>query len=230
MTEEIIQEDCWNHIGVWGQETPRCEKLTEAVHCRNCSVFSSASQKMLNRELPQNYQDDWAEVYSNEKQIKETEKMSVLVFRLGDEWLALQTKLINEVAEMAPIHRVPHQNSHLIRGLVNIRGELKICISIGSILCLERSKKQKEQTPKETYEKTSYDRMIVVSQNENDFVFPVSEVIGIHRFSQTDVQNVPTTVSKSKATYTSGIINWDSKNIACLDHELLFYFLNRSFS
>lgn len=224
---EKLRVDCWNHIGVWGHETNRCPKLEKVLHCRNCEIFSSASRQMLDRELPPGYMADWAEVYSHEKVIKDTENLSALVFRLGDEWLALQTHLIKEVSEMAPIHRVPHHNGYLLRGLVNIRGELKICISIGSILCLERSKKQPVV---ETKDRNVYERMIVVSQDESEFVFPVSEVLGIIRFTPGELQNVPTTVSKSKATYTAGIINQKDKNIACLDHELLFYFLDRSFT
>lgn len=240
--EESINEfnqkaifDCWNRNGVWGAEVPRCEKLDEIFHCRNCDVFSLASRQMLDRKLPGGYLENWASVYSLMKTSANKETRSVLVFRLGDEWLALHTQLINEVAEMAPIHRIPHQNSYLIRGLVNIRGELKICISIGSILCLERSTKYASKVQRNVYE-----RMIVVSHEEHDFVFPVSEVVGIHRYHPQDVENIPTTVSKSKATYTSGIIvindseadndNGNKKKVAFLDHQLLFYFLERSMS
>ena len=45
-------DDCWNRIGVWGTETPRCPKLEDVVHCRNCEVYSAAGRLVLERRLP----------------------------------------------------------------------------------------------------------------------------------------------------------------------------------
>ncbi|SDV46390.1 chemotaxis protein CheW [Chitinasiproducens palmae] len=40
-------DDCWNRIGVYGDAS--CERLAEAIHCRNCEVYASAAIRLLDR-------------------------------------------------------------------------------------------------------------------------------------------------------------------------------------
>ena len=44
-------DDCWNRIGVCGDQT--CPELTRFVHCHNCPVFSTASERLLTAPLRQ---------------------------------------------------------------------------------------------------------------------------------------------------------------------------------
>ena len=199
--------DCWNHIGVWGRASPRCEKLTDVMHCRNCEVFSSSGQKILEQPLSEDYLKDWAKTYSREKEKHLAGTKSSLVFRLGDEWYSIPNDAVIEVTEMRSIHSIPHVKSKALRGVVNIRGELKICVSIGYMLGISKGKKQKAQT-----KYTSYERMIVMTYEEQQFVFPVSEVLGSFRYKDDDVTGPPATVSNAKATFTTGMLNIDKKN------------------
>lgn len=47
---------------------------------------------------------------------------SVLVFRVGEEWMAADIALLVEIGEMRPIHTIPHRTNEILSGLVNIRG------------------------------------------------------------------------------------------------------------
>ena len=76
---------------------------------------------------------------------KNRTKTSAFVFRTGGEWLALSAKLIQEVVDMGVIHSLPHRNSTILRGVVNIRGKLELCFSIGVILGIERFERVKEE-------------------------------------------------------------------------------------
>ncbi|MCW1245836.1 chemotaxis protein CheW, partial [Pseudomonas sp. SAICEU22] len=40
-------DDCWNRIGVHGDKS--CPLLAEHIHCRNCSVYSAAATRLLDR-------------------------------------------------------------------------------------------------------------------------------------------------------------------------------------
>ncbi|HEY9052840.1 MAG TPA: chemotaxis protein CheW, partial [Gammaproteobacteria bacterium] len=40
--QEFSINDCWNKIGVWGNEKPRCPQLDELIHCNNCPVYAEA--------------------------------------------------------------------------------------------------------------------------------------------------------------------------------------------
>ncbi len=57
----------------------------------------------------------------------------MLVFRLGDEWLALPVGVLVEVTRPRPPHRVPHRGG-LLAGVVNIRGELHLCVRFDLLL------------------------------------------------------------------------------------------------
>ena len=69
------------------------------------------------------------------------------------------------------------------------------------------------------------ERMIYVSHETSSFVFPVSEVHGIHHFADEQLQTIPLTVARSKQSFTSRILPWREHHVGVLDHELLFYAL-----
>jgi len=214
-------DDCWNRIGVWSREKASCPELKRFVHCRNCDRYSAAGRQMLERPVPVAYRQEWTERFTHAKYAHEDSSKSVLLFRLGDEWLGIDSLFVNEITPMRTIHCLPHKNDSLVKGLVNIRGELKICISIGSILHLEKAR-QSYTTDHEILE-----RMIFIEKDGQSFVFPVSEVYGIFRYADSALQAAPATVAQSRHSYTNGILCWDNRHVGVLDHELLFYALAR---
>ena len=64
------------------------------------------------------------------------------IFRLGREWLALPTHVCQEMAEMRPIHTLPHRSGPVLLGLVNIRGSIRLCVSLRELLGLEPRRRQ----------------------------------------------------------------------------------------
>lgn len=223
VTLPVEIHDCWNRIGVWGREMPRCPKLEQAVHCRNCEVYADSGRRILERALPPGYQAEWRGLLAEEKQVGRRDTRTALVFRLGDELLALPALLFNEVTEMRPIHRLPHRSNKTLLGLVNIRGELKLCVSLGNLLGLDKGLKVDGSGKTRRYE-----RLVVISKADEQFVFPVSEVLGLERYSDSAVHAAPASVALANATYTTGMLALGDKRIACLDDELLFYTLSRS--
>ncbi len=222
VTLPIEIHDCWNRIGVWGRETPRCPKLEAAVHCRNCEVYSDSGRRILERALPDDYQQEWRTVLGREKPQQQRDTHTIVVFRLGDEWLGLPADLFNEITEMRAIHRLPHRSNNMLLGLVNIRGELKLCVSLGKLLNLDKGGKL--DTDKKT---RHYQRLAVIGKGNEQFVFPVSEVLGIERFSDNDLHTAPASVTLAKSTYTRGMLELGNKRVARLDHELLLYTLTK---
>ena len=71
-------------------------------------------------------------------------------------------------------------------------------------------------------------RLLVVSYQGQTLVFPVDEVLGVQRYTETELQAVPSTVAQSHTTYTQAMIISKDKKIGLLDCNLLFYALNRS--
>ena len=53
----------------------------------------------------------------------------------------------------------------------------------------------------------------------------VSEVRGIHYYPENALKPAPATLSKSRQSFTAGVLSWKQRHIGVLDHELLFYAL-----
>ena len=139
--------DCWNHIGVSGDRT--CSELSSFIHCRNCPVFATAARSFFERPAPEGYLASWSRWLANsveqdgddeggredENEARShQEKVSVLIFRLGPEWLAFRTQTVAEVTTPRPVHRVPHRTNEVFLGLVNLQGQVQLCVSLHGLV------------------------------------------------------------------------------------------------
>jgi chemotaxis-related protein WspD len=152
-----------------------------------------------------------------------------MIFRLGAEWLALPASVFQEVAEPRPVHSLPHRRGRLLQGLVNVRGELLICVSLGKLLGIETAAAAPAvRDGQARIEGAIYERLVVVATEGGRLVFPVSEAHGIERFVPERLQPVPATLGLASARYARGILPWRGHSVGCLDDGLLFHTLNRS--
>lgn len=211
--------DCWNRIGVEGNGT--CRELVKYIHCRNCPVYSAAGIQLLDRPLTEDYRRERAEHYAQEKKVAQPVRVSVVIFRISNEWLALPTNAFQEVAERRAMHSLPHRRRGLALGLVNIRGELLICASAGKLLGLDQAAVREKS-------RVVFDRFLVAIWNGQRVAFPVDEVHGIQRFQKSELKDPPATISKSTLTYTEGVFTWRDRTIGLLDADSFFSTLNRS--
>jgi chemotaxis-related protein WspD len=211
---------CWNEIGVRGDSS--CPKLEEHVHCRNCPVYSAAARTMLDVELPPGHLEQSTRHVAEKKVVLELDTHSVVVFRLGAEWLGLPTPGFKEIASERVIHSLPHRRDGTVLGLASIRGELVVCISLERMLGLEPHQAT-ESEPKRATPR----RLLVLRHQGHSAACPVDEVRGVQRFHARELASVPATVAKATATFTKAVLSWQEKSVGMLDLELLFYKLNR---
>jgi len=212
-------KDCWNTIGVRGDGS--CKELVQHVHCRNCPVYSKAAAHLLDREPPSDYIAHWTEQARQAKRTAEQAAVSVLIFRIRSERLALPTRALTEIASLRPIHSIPHRRGGAIVGLANIRGELLVCVSLQELL--------RVQTPPDS--ETSANaaaRLLVIQRDGMRAVCPVDEVHGIERILERDLGPVPATVRGADATYTRALMTWRTHSVGLLDEQALFQGVNRS--
>jgi len=210
---------CWNEIGVQGNST--CPELPRVVHCRNCPTYSAAALQSLDRPVLPQSRLEWTEHYAQTKRLIASATASALVFRIGAEWLALPTQAFQEVAEHRPVHSLPHRRRGIVLGLVNIRGELLVCVSLGSLLGLEEATSEHPQ-------RQVYDRLLVANWHGNRLAFPADEVSGVHRFQMSDLKEPPATLAKSCQSYAQALLPWQGRTVGFLDAEHLFSSLDRS--
>ena len=209
--------ECWKRIGTWGDRT--CPELKIHVHCRNCPVYAAGAARLLDSEVSDAYLNEHAHHYAQPKQGLRPGARSAVIFRLVDEWLALSTAVFREVAPLRPVHSLPHRRDRVVTGMVNIRGELLICVSLSATLGLADAPAVGAGT-----------RFAVVSRESDRFVFPADEIAGLFRFNDSDLSPVPATLVHAQAAYTRGILTWRNRPVGVLDDQLLFYTLNRALS
>jgi len=217
-------DDCWNRIGVYSRTQQRCSMLATLLHCYNCQKYIDAGRLLLDRDLDEEYRRELTKIFSREKSDAPKNIISAFAFKAGREWLAIIASFIEEIVEMGMIHTIPHRSNRTFRGMVNVRGKLELCFSIGGILGIEKS------DMRDTGSYHSPERLVVACRDNFRIVFPVTEVLGLIRFSPTQIQEVPVTVSHARAAFTKGVIPYDNLAIGFLDEAVLFDELKKNLS
>ncbi|WP_168795670.1 chemotaxis protein CheW [Paraburkholderia aromaticivorans] len=220
--QTVSFDDCWNRIGVRGDSS--CERLVEYVRCLNCPVFETAAAKLLERPIPlvDLSQHDVRARAQPEQDVQGASE-SFLVFRVGDEWLALPTPIFKRIVQTRPIHTLPHRQHRAVLGVVNVQGELLVCLSLAHLLGFETGGATRD-------DRVGHDlpRFLVVSRAEEHAVFPVDQVDGVHRIATASFCPPPATLSQAAAAHTRGVAPWRGMSVGLLDADALFDTLNRS--
>ncbi len=210
-----VVADCWNRVGVRGDSS--CAQLERHVHCRNCPVYTAAAAKLLDADPPADYLQHWTRQVSQPKTQTERDTLSVLIFRIGQEWLALPTGVLQEIASLRAVHSLPHRRDGVLMGLVNIRGELLVCVSLQRILGLDP-----EDRPVTEGQRAADRRLLVLQCEGKRVVCPADEVHGIRHFQPQDSMPAPATVARAATAYTRSILDWNRHSVGLLDAGLLF--------
>ncbi|WP_334001637.1 chemotaxis protein CheW [Burkholderia cepacia] len=221
----IDVDDCWNRIGTRGDRT--CERLNECLRCLNCPVYAYHAAKLLERPLDGAEMADATRWMSapGTPHVRDADadtRHAALAFRVADEWLALPIGVLREIAGTRPIHSLPHRRNSAVRGVVNIRGTLRIAISIGALLGLDVGKGGKGG------DDGRFTRLLVAAHQGEPVVFPVDEVEGVLRFGASDWVPVPATVGRASAGLSRGVLSWRGKSVGLLDDDRLFDAVTRS--
>ncbi len=211
--------DCWNKIGVWGSKSPRCEKLKRLTHCHNCEIYSQAGSQLLSRPAEESYLLEWKNNLNQPRQEKNINLKSALVFRMGDEWFALASKLVKEITHCDKHHSLPHIKNQVLRGLVNVHGELLLNVSLGYLFKINKS---------ESSNKHTQERYIIIDDNEESFAFPATEVRDIIHYDMDDIQPTPSTIKKDTSCFINGIIRHKNTDVGLLNSDLVFSALHKN--
>ena len=207
-----VTSDCWNRIGVWGDGS--CPELPAAVHCHNCPIFAAAGRRFFEAAAPAGYGEEWAERLAAPMDESAGDLETILVFRIGEEWLALPIRVLVEVISIRTVIRVPHR-AGLLAGLVNIRGELQLCVRMGQLLGIEVPT---APLPGDS----SIPRLLVIRRDTEEWVFPVDEVDRVRRFPTKNLDRAPATLERAAAKLTRGVFATPGRSIGYLNDEILF--------
>jgi chemotaxis-related protein WspD len=215
--------NCWSHIGVSGDRT--CPELEKFIHCRNCPVFATAARAFFDRPAPDGYLAEWAlwlggtpgsdaleegEGPDAEEIRSHGDRESILVFRLGDEWLAFSTQTVAEVTTLRPVHRVPHRSNEIFVGLLNLHGQTELCVSLHGLLGAANP--------------GSGGRLVVLYDRAHaeKWAFQADEVLGVQYVPRSHWRSVPSTLIDLTVGFTQAIVAWKGRSIGLLDEQRTF--------
>lgn len=220
-------DDCWNRIGVNGDQS--CAKLAAHIHCRNCEVYAGAAQRNLQRLVGDDYKRDWASHFRQAGDGGDDSDSSMLVFRIGREWLALPTRIFATVAPQAKPHALPHRDGRGLLGVVNVGGKLYPCMSLAVLLGID------ERDAPTGAGRHTFARLLVMQWEEQAFALPVADLHGIVRYASAAVKAPAATINKGLSRFLSGVLEQPAPvaaeadlQIGILDAALVGYQLART--
>jgi chemotaxis-related protein WspD len=184
---------------------------------------------LLDREVPEESLRERTAQVAAPKSVVDRDTKSIVIFRLGVEWLGLATDVFQEVLEEWTVHTLPHRRGGILDGLVNVRGELLLCVALGTLLGLgpvpelngTRAQLNEAQAGR------LRPHLLVCNRRGDRLAFFVSEVFRIHRYNPGDLRDAPATLTKAAGAYTIGLVLWNGRTVGCLDDELVFNALTK---
>jgi chemotaxis-related protein WspD len=215
--------DCWNHIGVSGDQS--CPELTTFVHCRNCHVFAAAARTFFDRPAPEGYLAGWSRWLTrsaeqgahgkgnsndeNDAQFH-VDTVGILIFRLGVEWLAFRAQTVAEVTIPRPVHRVPHRSNEIFVGLVNLQGQVQLCVSLHGLLGVTAP-----EAPT---------RLIVLRDGARaeTWAFAADEVLGVQNVPRNRLRGVPSTLANPTVGFSQAVFSWNDRSVGLIDEQRVF--------
>lgn len=213
-----LDAHCWNEIGTGGDQS--CPELKTYIHCRNCPVHARAAKAFFDRPAPEGYLADWTRLLALEKQAGDGDHVSVLIFRLHDEWLAVAAKALSEVTDPRPVHWIPHRSNAILEGLVNIRGQLLLCVSLHGLLSVDpTAPPSRGGNEGAGGGRESLPRLVVIERKAERWAFLVDEVRSVHRIPQSDLRGLPSTLSRTSHRYSQAVFTWRDRSVGFLDDQ-----------
>ena len=209
--------DCWNSIGVKGDRS--CPKLASVIHCHNCSVFADAARAFLDRPAPAGYVAEVSDSLARSDEAKPQRAVSVVVFSVGDQLFAIDTRAVVEVTSPRVPHRVGHRHGRVFSGIVNIHGQLELCASLNGLLQIN---------PVPRADEAGSARTLLVEHGGLRWSFAVGAVHGVHRFDASQVSQVPATSLHDATSYVKNVLLFGEQRVGELDLDKTFRALEGS--
>lgn len=221
MAESLVLtaiNDCWSRIGIRGDRS--CPQLSSYLHCHHCPVYADAARQILDRYPVQlsavgNENTAHAQI-DGLRQQEDVE--AVLVFRLGESWLALPLAVLVEVVALQPIHSLPHRTAGVLLGVSNVRGTLVPCLALAALLQLPVTLAAPAQG-------RVLPRMLIIGAAETgNVVCPVDEVQGTCHWPLSLLQQ------PGEHPLSRALLHWQGLSVCLLDGPALLQAMHRSLS
>lgn len=220
------QPGCWQQTGVGGDRTC-AELITEFSHFRDCPTDGTAGAKLLHRPIPQSYLAEQTQQFATPVQrADESELVAAVIFRLGQEWLAISAGLCQQILAPVTAHTLPYRSNQTLLGVVNVQGQLMLKVSLLESLGLMGQSPERIDGGAFAGMKI-YPRMVVIGHTvgqkvgsaTDSWVFDVDELSGVHSVARSHLEAV---AASSSQTCTRAVFEWHGQRVSFLDDDRLF--------
>ncbi|MDB4888868.1 MAG: cheW-like domain protein [Gemmatimonadetes bacterium] len=140
-----------------------------------------------------------------------TDFSSVLVFRLGTEWLAFPTASLDRVADATVVHSLPHRRRGATAGIVNVGGDLVVHVSLAGLLGVESADDASAERRRVVR------RLMVLTDARGRLAITVDEVWGVHHYRDDELRAIPPTLARAGTSYTVSMLQVDTHTVGVLD-------------
>ena len=188
---------------------------------------ANAAARLLQRPLPSSYRaQQTAQIAEKARSDSSTSSFTALIFRLGREWLALPAAVCQQILAPVKSHSLPHRSNRTLLGIVNVRGQLLLKVSLLEILGLSEAA-DVAPAPQVKQSFRGYRRMVVVEKLSEEglpevWAFEVDELYGIHSLSFDSLQPVAAGTNASSYGCTQYIFSWKERQVSALNDVKLF--------
>jgi chemotaxis-related protein WspD len=203
---------CWKVIGVFGDRS--CDVLLQVAHCRNCRTYAAAGRLLLNRDAPEGFTEEWTARVAQEKERSASVLFAAVVFRLRDAWYALRTEALEEVMPDRPVQWVPHRSGGGILGVVNVHGELLLCVDMAVVMGLEEKGTERAAGRRRF--------MVCGGGHTGRFAFAADEIRGVVQVEEAQLQPAPATIGKAASTLVEQVILLGDETVGLLNDGRFF--------
>ncbi len=191
--------------------------------CSNCPEYSEAGRKLFDREMDEGERVHWTRLMAEEKKQRSSGLSSVIVFRLGHEWLGLSAGVFDQILDLRPPRTVPGRSNRIFTGLVNVGGELLPSVSAREALRIPRA-----DPGAGDQRGISEPCLAVVRASSGRFAFDVDEILGMFRYDRSESSAPPVTVAQAHHAFACAIVEIGELSVTLLEADVLFEVFDRS--
>ncbi|MEI7634700.1 MAG: chemotaxis protein CheW [bacterium] len=158
------------------------------------------------------------------EQTDSKERQSLFIFSLNTEWFGLPAGIVEEVVDDRMPHSLPHRRDTIVKGIVNIRGQLVVCVSLSEMLGSAAAARVMPDAG------ISASRLLVIRREHFRVAFAVTVAHGVEPYDTASLLAVPSTLAAASRKFTRGMLDWNGHAVGCLNEDLLFHALERGLS
>ena len=135
---------------------------------------------------------------------QEQQIIQLIVFHLEDEEFGVPISEVREIIATGPVTPIPNSPKFIV-GVINVRGEVPVVISLKERFRLRRKKEIESK------------HIVLTEQDKSLFGLLVDEVTEVLRVEENTISKTPELVTKIHQDYVKGVLTIDNRLILLLD-------------